>query len=123
MPSGIKCLERPPGTGTQPVAMSTTTITQTEASAPPAHAKVLSPPPAYNFQDLARGDRNGKLKLQGIPSFSSPLAQRQWAKEHMAAAFRFFAKNGYAEGIAGHISMRGSSGRKAPSPDSWHRLC
>lgn len=62
-----------------------------------------------NFQDLARGDRAGRLKLSGIPTFSDPLAQRQWMKEYMAAAFRFFAKNGYAEGIAGHISMRGKA--------------
>lgn len=27
-------------------------------------------------------------------------------KEHMAAAFRFFGKQGYGEGISGHISMR-----------------
>lgn len=66
--------------------------------------------PAVNdaqFQSVARGDRNGKLKLRGIPSFSDPLKQRQWMKEHMAAAFRYFGKMGYAEGVSGHISMRG----------------
>ncbi|RFU31617.1 hypothetical protein B7463_g4743, partial [Scytalidium lignicola] len=58
------------------------------------------------FQALARGDRNNKLKLQGIPTFSDLSAQRQWMKEHMAASFRFFGKQGYGEGVLGHISMR-----------------
>lgn len=59
------------------------------------------------FQALARGDRNGVLKLRGIPSFKEPLAKRQWIREHMAAAFRFFGKQGYGEGVSGHISVRG----------------
>ncbi|KAJ5492990.1 Meiotically protein [Penicillium diatomitis] len=58
------------------------------------------------FQSVARGNRQGTLKLRGIPSFSDPLQQRQWMKEHMAAAFRYFGKMGYAEGVSGHISMR-----------------
>ncbi|CAI7622795.1 unnamed protein product [Penicillium manginii] len=58
------------------------------------------------FQSLARGTRDGALKLRGIPTFSDPLAQRQWMKEHMAAAFRYFGKLGYGEGVSGHISIR-----------------
>ncbi|KAH7011001.1 class II aldolase/adducin domain protein, partial [Ilyonectria destructans] len=87
--------------------MSTTT-TQTINETSHSQVQLAAPPAAAgsNFQDLARGDRAGRLKLRGIPTFSDPLAQRQWMKEHMAAAFRFFAKHGYAEGIAGHISMR-----------------
>lgn len=59
------------------------------------------------FQALARGDRSGVLKLRGIPSFQDPYAKRQWIREHMAAAFRFFGKQGYDEGVSGHISVRG----------------
>ena len=59
------------------------------------------------FQALARGDRNGVLKLRGIPTFTDPMAKRQWVREHMAAAFRFFGKRGYGEGVSGHISVRG----------------
>jgi hypothetical protein len=59
------------------------------------------------FQSMARGNRNGTLKLRGIPTFSDPLEKRKWMKEHMAAAFRYFGKMGYAEGVSGHISMRG----------------
>ncbi|KAI8658092.1 hypothetical protein NCS55_01083800 [Fusarium keratoplasticum] len=88
--------------------MSTTTTTQTTNTVSHSQVQLAAAPVAvgHNFQDLARGDRAGRLKLKGIPTFSDPVAQRQWMKEHMAAAFRFFAKHGYAEGIAGHISMR-----------------
>ncbi|PLB53495.1 class II aldolase/adducin domain protein [Aspergillus steynii IBT 23096] len=90
--------------------MSTTSTTTTTQALP--HRTVVaqdSIPPAESsaaFQALARGDRNGKLKLRGIPSFADPLAKRQWVREHMAAAFRFFGRQGYGEGISGHISVR-----------------
>ncbi|KAL2223233.1 class II aldolase/adducin domain protein [Thermoascus aurantiacus ATCC 26904] len=58
------------------------------------------------FQAMARGDRKGTLKLRGIPTFTDPYEKRRWMKEHMAAAFRFFGKMGYGEGVSGHISMR-----------------
>lgn len=60
------------------------------------------------FQSVARGTRDGRLKLGGIPKFSDPLEKRKWMKEHMAAAFRYFGKLGYGEGISGHISIRGT---------------
>lgn len=31
--------------------------------------------------------------------------QRQWILEHMAGAFRVFARHGYTEGMSGHISV------------------
>ncbi|KAJ3538595.1 hypothetical protein NM208_g5835 [Fusarium decemcellulare] len=58
------------------------------------------------LQGVARGDRQGVLKLRGIPTFTDPFAKRQWIREHMAAAFRFFGRNGYTEGTSGHISVR-----------------
>lgn len=33
-------------------------------------------------------------------------AKRQWQLEHMAAAFRHWAREGYVEGMSGHISVR-----------------
>lgn len=89
--------------------MSTTTLTQAQLQTDDVPAISQHPTMDMGFQDLARGDRHGKIKLQGIPTFTEKHAERQWMKEHMAAAFRFFGKNGYAEGIAGHISMRGMS--------------
>ncbi|KAK3633147.1 hypothetical protein LTR56_015923 [Elasticomyces elasticus] len=41
-----------------------------------------------------------------IPTFQDKYAERQWAKEHMAGAFRFLAKKGYIDGAGGHISLR-----------------
>ncbi|OIW24525.1 putative aldolase [Coniochaeta ligniaria NRRL 30616] len=54
---------------------------------------------------LASMAHRGK-SLPGIPKFSSHVETRQWQLEHMAGAFRVFAREGYAEGISGHISVR-----------------
>ena len=59
------------------------------------------------FQAVVRGNRSGTLKLQGIPEFHDLYEKREWIKGHMAAAFRFFGKQGYGEGVSGHISVRG----------------
>lgn len=87
---------------------STATTTQAEGSVLLAgDQQVASAANDVKFQSIARGNRNGTLKLRGIPTFPDPLEQRKWMKEHMAAAFRYFGKLGYGEGISGHISMRG----------------
>lgn len=44
--------------------------------------------------------------LHQIPTFSDKEAERAWAKQHMAAAFRTFARLGWADGASGHISLR-----------------
>ncbi|EME79213.1 uncharacterized protein MYCFIDRAFT_63984 [Pseudocercospora fijiensis CIRAD86] len=44
--------------------------------------------------------------LPGIPKFISFSTHRQWQLEHMALAFRIFARKGYSEGMSGHISVR-----------------
>jgi Class II Aldolase and Adducin N-terminal domain len=54
------------------------------------------------LQALSHGD----VVLPGIPKFESFEAQRQWQLEHMAAAFRHWSREGYVEGISGHISVR-----------------
>lgn len=95
--------------------MSTSTVTvttnqQTDQSilvAPENDTKITTGAEDEQFQATARGDRNGTLKLQGIPVFTEMHEKRKWMKEHMAAAFRFFGRQGYGEGISGHISMRG----------------
>jgi ribulose-5-phosphate 4-epimerase/fuculose-1-phosphate aldolase len=40
------------------------------------------------------------------PSFESPLDERRHRQERLAAAFRLFAKFGFEEGVAGHITAR-----------------
>lgn len=92
--------------------MSTSTTTQqAEQSVRLTSEDQLPPLPSAahdaSFQGLARGGRNGTLKLRGIPTFSNLQEKRKWMKEHMAAAFRYFGKLGYGEGVSGHISMRG----------------
>lgn len=44
--------------------------------------------------------------LPGIPTFTLIDKQRRWMLEHLAGAFRVFARNGYNEGMSGHISLR-----------------
>lgn len=44
--------------------------------------------------------------LPGIPKHPTIVAQRQWLLERMALAFRLFARLGYTDGMAGHISVR-----------------
>ena len=41
-----------------------------------------------------------------IPQFTDKYAERKWAKEHMAGAFRVFAKLGFNDGVGGHFSLR-----------------
>lgn len=52
--------------------------------------------------NIAKGGEHPHL----IPSFDDPLAKRKWVLEHAAGAFRVFARMGYCEGEAGHISVR-----------------
>lgn len=61
------------------------------------HAKPLTPLAAMGHQGVP---------VAGIPTFDSFVAKRQWTLEHLAGAFRVFGREGYAEGIAGHISVR-----------------
>lgn len=50
---------------------------------------------------------SGAEPVYKVPTFTDKYAERLWAKQHMAGAFRIFAKLGYADGGAGHISLRG----------------
>ncbi|GAA5830590.1 hypothetical protein JCM11251_002524 [Rhodosporidiobolus azoricus] len=54
-----------------------------------------------------RGDKAGKVKLEVLPDFKGDMyAKRQWVKEHLAAAFQYWGKLGYGEGVSGHITYR-----------------
>lgn len=52
--------------------------------------------------NMAKGGANPHVP----PKFEDKLKQRKWMLEHAAAAFRVFARFGYSEGEAGHISLR-----------------
>lgn len=42
----------------------------------------------------------------GPPSFEDKYEERKYLKRRLAMAFRIFAKSGFAEGVAGHITLR-----------------
>jgi hypothetical protein len=48
----------------------------------------------------------GGYEFAGVPKIDDPYKKRQWQLEHMAGAFRVFARKGFTEGTAGHISVR-----------------
>ena len=52
------------------------------------------------------GDKEGKVTIRSPPKFETAEEQRDYQKQHLAAAFRVFAKQGFDEGVAGHISLR-----------------
>jgi hypothetical protein len=52
------------------------------------------------------------LKIRKYPTFARKEAERLYRKPHLAAAYRVFAERGFDEGVAGHISVSGSLGRK-----------
>lgn len=54
------------------------------------------------FQAVATGG----IPYPGIPEFEDLHEKRQWQLEHLAGAFRVFARKGFTEGAAGHISVR-----------------
>ncbi|KAI0489906.1 class II aldolase and Adducin domain-containing protein [Xylaria cf. heliscus] len=45
-------------------------------------------------------------QLPRVPTFKDPLDERQYLKQRLALAFRLFAKQGFDEGVAGHITVR-----------------
>ena len=55
----------------------------------------------------APATESGPFRLSfSPPTFDTPAAERLHRKQRLAAAFRLFAKFGYDEGVAGHITCR-----------------
>ena len=52
------------------------------------------------------GDKEGKVIIRSPPKFDTLAEERDYQKQHLAAAFRAFARQGFDEGVAGHISLR-----------------
>ncbi|KAK0609679.1 class II aldolase/adducin domain protein [Bombardia bombarda] len=78
----------------------------------PSHLPVPSPTPTHpprqptQIQSLGKTTSNRHLKIRSPPTFTNPLDERLYRKQHLAAAFRVFAARGFDEGVAGHISVR-----------------
>lgn len=83
-----------------PAVTATTTVSPpSDISATTARGYAINEPGSHN---IAMGAEHPYQ----VPKFASKEAERQWVKEHMAAAFRIFARKGYTEGTAGHILVR-----------------
>lgn len=46
------------------------------------------------------------IKFPSPPKFTDKYAEREYQKGRLALAFRIFAKYGFDEGVAGHITLR-----------------
>lgn len=71
--------------------------------------EVVEPSTSRGYVLGERGSHNiakGLAHPYPIPRFEDKEEERVWAKQHMAGAFRVFARKGYTEGAAGHISIR-----------------
>jgi hypothetical protein len=77
----------------------------------------MTPAPANPAQvnngeaPLEPGIRKSQAKAQamrfpGPPTFTDKHEERAFQKGRLALAFRLFAKYGYDEGVAGHITLR-----------------
>lgn len=82
--------------------MSTTQTFECK-DAPPSQPLVGSEAPTQNLAVATGG-----YIFPGIPQITDPYKKRQWQLEHMAGAFRVFARKGFTEGTSGHISVRDS---------------
>ncbi|CCX29590.1 class II aldolase/adducin N-terminal [Pyronema domesticum] len=58
------------------------------------------------MQPTGADGQSVKMSFPKPPVFSDKLAERQYLKERLAAAYRIFAKEGFDEGVAGHITIR-----------------
>lgn len=88
---------------------ATTTLT----TAPASSTITAQPPQAATPKPSTSGVLNWNVSngaapsaLHVIPTFTDKHAERAWAKQHMAAAFRTFARLDYADGASGHVSLR-----------------
>ncbi|VUC31657.1 unnamed protein product [Clonostachys rosea] len=78
--------------------MSSITSTTVSASQASLTLPARAPPAKPNSYKLPT--------VQKVPTFENKADERLWAKRQMAAAFRVFAKLGFSDGVAGHMSLR-----------------
>ncbi len=67
--------------------------------------------PSPHYEDEKHGTELKSHKVQmpkfdGFPRFDNPYEEREYMKGRLALAFRIFAKFGFDEGVAGHITLR-----------------
>ena len=47
-----------------------------------------------------------KVSDMGVPTFNDPYEKRAYLKSRQVLAFRIFARFGFDDGVAGHITVR-----------------
>ncbi|KAL5631082.1 hypothetical protein BROUX41_000954 [Berkeleyomyces rouxiae] len=88
------------------VASSTATIMAVAPAATTISTSAAAEPATNTDNENFARIVTGGIPHPGIPTFTDPYQKRQWQLEHMAGAFRVFARKGFTEGAAGHISVR-----------------
>ncbi|POS80100.1 L-fuculose-phosphate aldolase [Diaporthe helianthi] len=94
--------------GRQLTTSSTRALASIQQQAATPHASTGTPhrAPPTAVQSLGKTKSGRDLRIRSYPRFATLEEERQYRKEHLAAAFRVFADRGYDEGVAGHISVR-----------------
>lgn len=77
-------------------------MTQLSPSTDSTKVSLQAPESKSNVAALSTGGYH----FAGIPRMDDLHKKRQWQLEHMAGAFRVFARKGFTEGASGHISVR-----------------
>ncbi|WYZ37085.1 hypothetical protein EsH8_II_000591 [Colletotrichum jinshuiense] len=86
---------------------TTTTITQDIVSVTPTTSLPVKSDAEKSTETAGVAAlATGGYEFPGIPNITDLLKKRQWQLEHMAGAFRVFARKGFTEGASGHISVR-----------------
>jgi hypothetical protein len=85
---------------------TTMTTTTTTIQVSPDLASPVNPLQVAEHNVNVSAVSTGGYDFAGVPKIDDLYKKRQWQLEHMAGAFRVFARKGYTEGTAGHISVR-----------------
>lgn len=60
--------------------------------------------------------REHGMSFPGPKAFTDKYEEREYMKGRLALAFRIFAKQGFDEGVAGHITLRVSAREEGVGP-------
>ncbi|PGH18090.1 hypothetical protein AJ79_00718 [Helicocarpus griseus UAMH5409] len=88
--------------------MSPTAISDVTATTPKSKEEQKEQQHVHGGEGLTalQAISHGGIPIPGIPTFTTHELKRHWQLEHMACAFRIWARQGYTEGMSGHISVR-----------------
>ncbi|KAG4443233.1 hypothetical protein IFR05_001276 [Cadophora sp. M221] len=87
-------------------AVISDTLTVERAESPSSQNNVATNGSSFFEEVHFLGDKAGKVTIRSPPRFTNIEDQRTYQKQHLAVAFRVFARQGFDEGVAGHISLR-----------------